>query len=157
MIGNFEFTDDLIERYYDYPIVPHVREWIWAYIEDHAPQSLLYAFDNGDGPMHVPNVIADACQAYMYDLSDNERMSLHDKCLKDLSQATCRVAKHLEWTNMIGTSLLATLNEFAGVPREEKIQFDNAIRTVMKEVEMRQFQLACDLDDEQEWEPSVFR
>jgi hypothetical protein len=145
MIGNFEFSDDLIEPHFGHPIVPHVREWVWAYIEDHSLPD----------PSQVMTVVADACQAYLYDLTDDDRMALHEKKLSDLSKTLCRSSKHTEWSEMIGTSLLATLNELKGAPRDEKLVFENVLRDVISAAQSKHFHVACDMDEEQEWEPNV--
>lgn len=39
-----------------------------------------------------------------------------------------------EWTKMIGTSLLASLQELTGAPREEKRIFEDAIRAIIEDV-----------------------
>lgn len=153
MVGDFEFTDEFITPYID--PVPHVREWVWAFVEDHAPQFLLYGFDGSEGPLLAPGVVAEACQAYLYDLTEGERMALHEKKLVSLSKALCEKTKHVEWAGMIGSSLLASLCELTGAPREEKIVFENAIRDVITAADAKHFQIACELDEEQEWEPIV--
>jgi len=154
MINDFEFTDSLIEPFV-YPIVPHIRDWVWAFVEDHAPQSLFYAFDGGYGPSHAPEVVEDACQAYIHDLSCDDRMALHEKKLVDLTKSLSEASKHMEWSEMIGTSLLASLSELRGAPRDEKIVFENALREIISTAQTKHFHLACDMDDEQDWEPIV--
>jgi hypothetical protein len=56
---------------------------------------------------------------------------------------------------MIGTSLLATLNELKGAPRDEKLVFENVLRDVISAAQSKHFHVACDMDEEQEWEPNV--
>ena len=128
---SYVFEDsDITEHLDGRTIVPHIREFVSEYIDLHE------------------ETMQNACRAY---LAHNDHRVLHENMLITLARRAESAQNRVDWRQIIGTSLLATIHGFAGPPQEDREAFEHAIRDVMFDATDEQENIAYDIAIEEHW------
>lgn len=116
------------------------------------PHALDFMFNEMDSTNHNADEAKRVIELYNQ-LTENEKINMHEKKLCDLNERINKDEVRLEWIRLLSQGLLATLHGYQG-PAEYKRIFEKSIREIVEDAESRDFQLRAELDEEQEWVPS---
>lgn len=154
VVGDFEFNDELYQEFLPVTITPSIRDFLWEFTECNGRDWVgMFDVDADLAEECARNIANDACDAYLYDVTSEERLAMHERKLQKLMIKTDELVAAKEWRQMIGVSILAHLSELKGPPRRHIDAFREAIRDVQHEAQSSLEMNACEFEAEQEWKP----
>lgn len=144
-VAGYEYGIELFEEYFENGVPPHARAFLWECID---VSEIARGFDAGDS--YGSSVLSDqasyAAESY-HELTLDEKNNLHKIMLHKLAKKKVKSDEIVNAYRVIVPELLRVLAAANGPVGE----LDKAIKKFLSDAEQTAFDIAADLDDEEEF------
>jgi hypothetical protein len=143
-VAGYEYGAEIFEDYFENGIPPHARAFRWECID---VSEIARGFDAGEeyGSSVLRDQASYAAESY-HELTLDEKNNLHKIMLHKLAKKKVKSDEIVNAYRVIVPELLRVLAAANG-PVEE---LENAIKKFLSDAEKKAFDIAADLDDEEE-------
>jgi len=150
-VAGYEYGVEIFEDYFENGVVPpHARAFLWECID---VSEIARGFDAGEeyGSSVLRDQASYAAESY-HELSLDEKNELHKTMLDKLAKKKVKSDEIVEAYRIIVPDLLRVLATSDGPVGE----LENGIKKILSDAEKTAFDVAADLDDEQDFTADLF-
>jgi hypothetical protein len=144
-VAGYDYGAEIFEDYFENGIPPHARAFLWECID---VSEIARGFDAGEdyGSFALRDQASYAAESY-HELSLDEKIELHKTMLDKLAKKKVKSDEIVEAYRVVVPDLLRVLASADGPIGE----LEKAIKKCLSDAEKTAFDVAADLDDEQEF------
>lgn len=144
-VAGYEYGIEIFEDYFENGVPPHARAFLWECID---VSEIAHGFDAGEeyGSSVLRDQASYAAESY-HELSPAEKNELHKTMLDKLAKKKVKLDEIVDAYRVIVPELLRVLAASEGPVGE----LENANKKFLSDAEKMAFDIAADLDDEEEF------